>query len=65
MRLSNKHTTAYIVMATWPDAKIETWMRPTEAQAEKLAADIREEQPDAFVQVHKIQQALPKEAVSK
>ena len=63
MKLSNKHTTAYVVMATWPDAKIETWLRPTEARAEKLAADVRDEQPEAFVQVHRIQQALPKAAV--
>ena len=64
MKLSNKHTTAYVVMATWADAKFSIVHRTREIDAECHAQEWRIIDPEAFVQVHRIQQALPKAAVS-
>lgn len=61
MRLSTKHTHAFLVLSTWPDARMEFRGFGREDEAEIHAKWMRKGRPDAFVQVHKIQQALPQE----
>ena len=60
--LGNKYVTAHIVVSTSPTGTIETMLYPTEADAERAAERKRVHAPRLFVQVHKIQQALPEEA---
>ena len=62
MRLSSKHTNIYAVVGTWSDAKYLVWECGSEKEAEHHARKMRDTYPGkCFVQVHKIEQALPKE----
>ena len=59
MRLSKKHTTIYVVVATWPNGKVSGLFRCSESAAANLKTDWRHVDPHAFVQIHTIDQALP------
>ena len=66
MRLSNKHTTVYVIVGTWSDAKFLVWHCEDEQGAERHARKMRDAYPGmVFAQVHKIEQALPKETVPR
>lgn len=58
-KLSTKNTRLYVVVATWPDAKIEAKVHGDLSSAKSTAAEWRVRYPGAHVQTHEIWQSLP------
>ena len=59
MRLSKKHKTIYVVVATFHDATIKLIGWPRMEDAENQRKEWKKTWPHAFVQIHTIDQALP------
>ena len=59
MKLSKKYTTIYIVIATFHDAHSRLLRFRTADMAKDQRRTWEREFPDAFVQIHTIDQALP------